>query len=113
MFHDWTALERDLRRFLPQRAVVTKRQELLCYDSDGLTMDRHQPPLAVLPETTDQVAAVLRCCRAVTPVCACRAHTAQRGPVRCASPSRVRMRRTEVPCSPRLSWPSHGKEHGA
>ena len=63
MFHDWSALERDLRRYLPPRAVVTKRQELLCYDSDGLTMDRHQPPLAVLPETTDQVAAVLRCCR--------------------------------------------------
>ena len=64
MFHDWSALERDLRRSLPPRAVVTKRQELLSYDSDGLTMDRHQPPLAVLPETTDQVVAVLRCCHA-------------------------------------------------
>ena len=59
VFHDWSALERDLRRSLPPRAVVTKRQELLSYDCDGLTMDRHAPPLAVLPEDTGQVAAVL------------------------------------------------------
>ena len=64
VFHDWSALDRDLRRSLPPRAVVTKRQELLSYDCDGLTMDRHAPPLAVLPEDTEQVAAVLRCCHA-------------------------------------------------
>ena len=64
VFHDWSALERDLRRSLPPRAVVTKRQELLSYDCDGLTMDRHAPPLAVLPEDTEQVATVLRCCHA-------------------------------------------------
>ena len=62
MPHDWSVLERDLRRLLPARAVVAKRQELLSYDCDGLTLERHSPPLAVLPETTDQVAAVLRCC---------------------------------------------------
>ena len=62
VFHDWSALERDLRRFLPVRAVVKKRQELLSYDCDGLTMDRHTPPLAVLPEDTAQVSHVLRCC---------------------------------------------------
>jgi glycolate oxidase len=43
---------------------VSKRQELLSYDCDGLTLERQCPPLAVLPETTDQVAAVLRCCHA-------------------------------------------------
>ena len=63
MPHDWSALERDLRRHLPARGVVAKRQELLSYDCDGLTLERHCPPLAVLPETTDQVAAVLRCCQ--------------------------------------------------
>ena len=62
MPHDWSALERDLRRHLPPRAVVAKRQELLSYDCDGLTLDRHIPPLAVLPETTEQMSAVLRCC---------------------------------------------------
>ena len=61
--HDWAALDRDLSRLLPSDALVRKRQELLAYDCDGLTIDRHQPPLAVLPRTTDQVAATLRCCR--------------------------------------------------
>ena len=59
---DWPALERQLRRLLPHRSVVAARQELLAYDCDGLTLDRHQPPLVVLPETTEQVAAVVRLC---------------------------------------------------
>ncbi|MCT0225277.1 FAD-linked oxidase C-terminal domain-containing protein [Synechococcus sp. CS-1328] len=59
---DWAALERQCRRLLPARAVVARRQELLAYDSDGLTLHRHQPPLVVLPETTEQVAALLRLC---------------------------------------------------
>ena len=42
--------------------MVARRQELLSYDCDGLTLERHCPPLAVLPETTEQVSAVLRCC---------------------------------------------------
>ncbi len=62
--HDWAALDRDLSRRLPAGAVVRKRQELLAYDCDGLTIDRHQPPLAVLPRTTEEVAETLRCCHA-------------------------------------------------
>ncbi|MCP9828724.1 FAD-binding protein [Synechococcus sp. L2F] len=61
----WSTIERQLRRLLPARAVVARRQELLTYDSDGLTLHRHEPPLAVLPETTEQVAAILRCCHAL------------------------------------------------
>ena len=60
--YDWPELARALRQLLPAKAVVTARQELLAYDSDGLTLERHQPPLVVLPETTEQVAAVLRLC---------------------------------------------------
>jgi glycolate oxidase len=60
--HDWPALERRLSQVLPRRAVVAARQDLLAYDCDGLTLHRHQPPLVVLPETTEQVAAVLRIC---------------------------------------------------
>jgi glycolate oxidase len=60
--HDWASLQRRLCQVLPRRAVVAARQELLAYDCDGLTLHRHQPPLVVLPETTEQVAAVLRIC---------------------------------------------------
>jgi len=59
---DWGLLERRLRAFLPQRSVVSKRQELLAYDCDGLTLHRHQPPLVVLPDTAEQVAQVVRLC---------------------------------------------------
>lgn len=59
---NWGAIRRELLRLLPARAVVAARQELLAYDCDGLTLHRHQPPLVVLPETTAQVAAILRLC---------------------------------------------------
>ena len=42
--------------------MVSARQELLAYDCDGLTLTRHQPRLVVLPESTEQVAAVVRLC---------------------------------------------------
>ena len=59
---DWDALEQRLRPLVPRRALVAQPQELLAYDCDGLTLHRRQPPLVVLPETAEQVAAVVRCC---------------------------------------------------
>ncbi len=62
MTHDWAGIERELREFLPKKSIVVKRQELLVYDCDGLTIDRHIPPMAVLPETTLEVSKVVKCC---------------------------------------------------
>ena len=59
---DWGAIRLELLRHLPTRSVVSARQELLSYDCDGLTLHRQQPPLVVLPETTEQVAMILRLC---------------------------------------------------
>ena len=57
---DWRLLEQGLRRVLPAQAVVAAPQELLAYDCDGLTLQRHQPSLVVLPESTEHLAAAVR-----------------------------------------------------
>lgn len=49
-----------LRRLLPETGVIAESVRLKPYETDGLTAYR-QPPMAVaLPETTEQLAAVLR-----------------------------------------------------
>jgi glycolate oxidase len=53
-----------LRALLPDSAVIADTLRLKPYETDGLSAYR-QPPLAVvLPETTEQVAAILRLCHA-------------------------------------------------
>ncbi|MEP7025349.1 MAG: FAD-binding protein, partial [Actinomycetota bacterium] len=43
-------------------SVVSDPQELRTYECDGLTSHRCSPGLAVLPETAEQVAAVVKAC---------------------------------------------------
>src|ERR1700734_3415969 len=45
-----------------ERNVVTDPLELRTYECDGLTSHRATPALVVLPESADQVAAVVRAC---------------------------------------------------
>ena len=53
-----------LAALLPETSVISETVRLKPYETDGLAVYR-QPPLAVaLPETTEQVAAVLRFCHA-------------------------------------------------
>ncbi|MGZ4470415.1 MAG: FAD-linked oxidase C-terminal domain-containing protein [Nocardioidaceae bacterium] len=54
-----TARVRDL---LPAEAVVTDRARLRTYECDGLTHYRVTPGLVVIPETAQQLAAIVRLC---------------------------------------------------
>src|SRR5215468_8196379 len=51
-----------LRTIVPGEGVVAAERELRPYESDGLTAYRQLPMVVVLPETTEQVAEILRYC---------------------------------------------------
>jgi glycolate oxidase len=51
-----------LRAIVPGEGVINTQREMRPYESDGLTAYRQMPMVVVLPETTAQVSAVLRCC---------------------------------------------------
>ncbi len=49
-----------LRRMLPRDSVIDSAISLKAYESDGLSVYRQPPMVAVLPDTTDQVAEIMR-----------------------------------------------------
>ena len=51
-----------LRTIVPGEGVIAAERELRPYESDGLTAYRQLPMVVVLPDTTEQVAEVLRYC---------------------------------------------------
>lgn len=53
-----------LRRIVPGEGVIAHEREMRPYESDGLTAYRQLPMVVVLPDTTGQVAEVLRYCHA-------------------------------------------------
>lgn len=53
---------RRFREFLDHGSVITDPVRLRTYECDGLTYHRATPGVVVLPETTEQVAAVVRIC---------------------------------------------------
>ena len=57
-----SALDR-LAALLPPGRVLDRPAELLAYESDGLTAFRTRPLAVVIPETRDEVIAVVRACR--------------------------------------------------
>ncbi len=75
-----TQVEREQRRkeaaaalaqWLPQHSILQSREELGPYESDGLTALKQTPLLVVLPETIEQVQAIMRwATETVTPVVA-------------------------------------------
>ncbi len=61
----WSVVERivaSLRTIVHGEGVIATERELRPYESDGLTAYRQLPMVVVLPETTEQVAEILRYC---------------------------------------------------
>lgn len=56
------ALIAGLRDILPATQIITQEAELRPYESDGLTAYAQLPLLAVLPDTVEQISAILRLC---------------------------------------------------
>ncbi len=52
-----------LRNVVPPDSVIADEQALKAFECDGLTAYRQPPMIAVLPETVDQVAEVLKLCQ--------------------------------------------------
>ena len=56
------AIVAALRAIVPGEGVIDSAAEMLPYESDGLMAYRQPPMVVVLPETTEQVAKVLKYC---------------------------------------------------
>ena len=54
-----------LAKVLPRDAILSRNEDTAPYECDGLTAYRALPLVVVLPETEEQVAAVLRSCHAL------------------------------------------------
>jgi glycolate oxidase len=52
-----------LARLVPPASLITAQDELRPYETDAFTAYRRMPLIVVLPETTEQVSAVLRFCQ--------------------------------------------------
>ena len=51
-----------LRQIVPGEGVIAEQDEMRVYESDGLSAYRQMPMIVVLPENTEQVAAILAYC---------------------------------------------------
>ncbi len=56
------AVEREIGGLVGEGGLISEPAQLRTYDCDGLTGFRVTPALVVLPETTEEVAAVVRVC---------------------------------------------------
>ncbi len=52
----------DLRAIVGPDGVIAGEQELLVYECDAYTMEKHLPGVVVLPRSTEEVAAIVRLC---------------------------------------------------
>ncbi len=61
---DFPGLLASISREVPAHCILTRVDQTTAYECDGLALYRERPPVVILPETEQQVLAVLRACRA-------------------------------------------------
>src|SRR4051795_5877989 len=59
---DRAALLAELRTLLPPERLLSADDDLFAYECDAQTFDRAQPVAVALPETTAEVAALVKAC---------------------------------------------------
>jgi glycolate oxidase len=57
------AIMRELRAIVGADGLICGDHELMVYECDAYTLEKHLPGAVVLPQTTDQVAAVVKLCQ--------------------------------------------------
>src|SRR3546814_17067673 len=62
---DFAGLIARIRHSVPQHCILSKVDDTRPYECDGLSLYRALPPVVVLPETEEQVVAVLQACKAI------------------------------------------------
>ena len=60
---DPAVLRARLEPLLPAGGLLTRLESIRAYETDGLPAYRALPAVVALPETVEQVAAILRACR--------------------------------------------------
>jgi glycolate oxidase len=60
--HNWSAVAADLQDLVDTRFVIDDREMVRPYECDGLAAYRQPPRIVVIPDTVDQVCAVMRYC---------------------------------------------------
>ncbi len=59
---NWKPIIKEFEAVLGKKGVIKRREELITYECDGLSSYRQRPDVAVLPRTTEEVAAVVKIC---------------------------------------------------
>ena len=58
----WSAVAAEFARIVGKQYVVRRKEEILTYECDGLASYRQRPALVVLPESTEEIAEVVKAC---------------------------------------------------
>ncbi len=58
----WQAITHELTAIVGPTGIVSRPEELIVYECDGLASYRQQPKLVVLPQSTAEVAAIVKVC---------------------------------------------------